>query len=383
MKSKWLLLLVLFVPSCQPSNGDLYIFDPRNLPEKEIYLSDIADDIEYIPLDNSFPHGEIYTYKILDSSIYISTKDIGIMELTREGKFIRVFGAPGRGPGEYHYFWNFDVDPRSKSVYLLDFNVIKVYSKTGHFLRILPLKEIDQEYFSDLSFYSDKILISNYIVRGESKYAWLVLDTMGILLKKKYNPIPEFNTNMESVGGNYLFNNNLHYWELYNDTIYSIDQDFNYIISFLFSPGDYKWPKYPISGPANDFLAAISKFYRINLIIETSGYRIIQVWGDFVLVDKKSNKSSLSGSLDDQKLSGFINDLDGGLLFQPRSYFTENGREYLVCLQKPSELIKYIDSSDFEINSPRNIEQKGKLKELVNGLKETDNEIIVVVRLKK
>ena len=383
MNLKYLLLLVILTFSCKSQDKNHYEFDPRNLTESNIYLSDIADEIKYILLDNSFPHGNIYTFKILDSSIYISTKDIGIMELSREGKFIRKFGAPGRGPGEYHYFWQFDVDPKSKSVYLLDFNVIKVYSRTGQFLRSLSLKEIDQDYFGDLCFYNDKLLISNYIVRGRSNYSWLVLDTMGILIKKKFNPIPAFSTNMESTGGNYLFKNNIYYWEIYNDTIYSISPDFSYKTSFLFSPGDYKWPKYPIRGTISDFQTAISKFYRINLIIETSKYRIIQVMGDYVLINKESNIASLSGRLKDDKMGGFINDLDGGMLFLPLSYFTENGREYLVAILNSSELITFIKSSDYESNITKNIEQKRKFGKFVNGIKETDNEIIMVVRLKK
>jgi hypothetical protein len=381
MNLKYLLLLVILTFSCKSQDKDLYKFDPRNLTASKIFLSDIADEIKYIQLDNSFPHGEIYTYKILDSSIYISTKDIGIMELTRDGKFLRTFGAPGRGPGEYHYFWQFDVDPYSKSVYLLDYNVIKVYSKTGQFLRSIQLNGIDQEYFHDLWYYNSKLLISNYIVRGNSKYSWLVLDTTGIIVKKKYNPVPAFITNMESNGGNYLFNNNIYYWEIYNDTIYSISPDFSYKASFLFSPGDYRWPKNPIS--TNNFRTEIRKFYRINLIIETLKYRIVQVWGDYVLIDKESNTSYKSESQKDDKMGGFINDLDGGMLFQPRSYFTEKGREYLVAILKSSELITFIKSSDYESNITKNTEQKRQFGKFVNGLKETDNEIIMVVRLKK
>jgi len=304
------------------------------------------------------------------------------MELTRDGKYIRTVGARGRGPGEYYYFWAFDVDPNSKSVYLLDYNAIKVYSETGQFLRSIQLKGIDQKHFHDLKYYNNKLLISNYIAGGSSKYSWLVLDTTGIIVKKKYNPVPAFITNMEYSGGNYLFNNNIYYWDIYNDTIYSISPDFSYKPSFLLSPGDYKWPKYSIIGTDN-LRTEIPKFYRINLIIETFKYRIIQVWGDYVLIDKESNTSCKSERSKDDKMGGFINDLDGGMLFQPRSYFTENGREYLVAILNSSELITYIKSSDYESNITKNIEQKRKFDKFVNGVKETDNEIIMVVRLKK
>ena len=99
------LFLILFsLLSCKSPDNSLFHFDPRTLKENEITLSEIADDITYITLDNSFPIGFIYdTFEFLNSSICLSAKDIGILTFNRDGKFLRKIGGIGRGPGEYTY----------------------------------------------------------------------------------------------------------------------------------------------------------------------------------------------------------------------------------------------------------------------------------------
>ena len=385
-----LLFMVLVTYSCSTSESHLYEFDPRTLVENKISLADIADDIEYIHLDNTLPLGNIYTYRLIDSSIYLSTKDIGIMEFNRDGKFIRKIGALGRGPGEYHYFWFFDIDPQTKSVYVLDFNMIKVYSGSGHFQRSISLKEFDQDYFDNISFFNEKLLITNDIHRGQSKYSWIILDTNGILIKQKYNPIPTFNSTLESKEGTYLFDNKIFYWEWYNDTVYSILPDLSYKASFLFSPGEHRWPKSMIQISATEaFISLLTNHMQIKLIFETDRFLVI-AYGykkNFIaMIDKKSKKSYLTTLVQDnngQTHGGIFNNIDGGIGFQPERYFVENNREYIIALVDPSELKTHIESNEFAEVAPKYPEKKEKLKELSKSIKETDNPILMLVKLKK
>lgn len=74
----------IFVMSCEPKKKDIVEFDPRVLEENGISLSEIADDINYIPLDNIFPLGLIHNnFTIIDNSIYFSSLNIGILEYSR------------------------------------------------------------------------------------------------------------------------------------------------------------------------------------------------------------------------------------------------------------------------------------------------------------
>jgi len=47
------------------------------------------------------------------------------------------------------------------------------------------------------------------------------------------------------------------------------------------------------------------------------------------------------------------------------------------------KLKEYIASNEFKESNPKYPERKKELEELVNGLKETDNPVLVLVRLKK
>ncbi|TAL58810.1 MAG: 6-bladed beta-propeller [Bacteroidetes bacterium] len=387
MKLTYLLFLVIITFSSSSSDGNLYEVDPRNFVENKITLAEIADDISYIPLDNSFPIGNIYNYKILNSSIYLTTKEEGVMVFNRDGKFSGKIGSLGRGPGEYYYYMYFDINPKSKSVYLLDKNIIKVYAGSGQFQRSISLKEYG-EFFEKINFFNEKLLISEYINMGEAKYSWLILDTTGILLKMKYNPIPAFNTNRGSGGGTYIFDDKIFYWELYNDTVYSVLPDLSYKASFLFSPGEHRWPKsLIIKGSISQMQSTISKYMNILSLFETKRF-LVFVYSykknAIALIDKKSRKSFVTyvESFSQQR-GGILNNLDGGIMFQPKSYLVENGWEYMIGLINPYQIKAHVASSEFKNSAPKYPEKKKELEKLANSLKETDNPVMMIVKLKK
>ena len=87
MKPTHLFLLLLLTISCNSQDKDLYQFDPRTLKENKITLSEIADDITYIPLDNSFPISLIYSPRyFINNSIYLSALNSGVMVFDRKGE---------------------------------------------------------------------------------------------------------------------------------------------------------------------------------------------------------------------------------------------------------------------------------------------------------
>jgi hypothetical protein len=120
-------LILLSLLSCKSQDKSLYEFDPRNLKENEISLSEIADDISYVPFDNSFPIGVVYeNIEFINNSIYLSARDIGILVFNKEGKTLKKIGSVGRGPGEYIVNFLFTVDQKTETVYVWDSdNLIK------------------------------------------------------------------------------------------------------------------------------------------------------------------------------------------------------------------------------------------------------------------
>jgi hypothetical protein len=386
MKLRYLLLLSLLI-SCKSDHKFIFEFDPRTLKENEITLSQIADDISYIPLDNSLPISLIYSPRYFtDNSIYLSALNNGIIAFDRKGKLIRKIGSIGRGPGEYVNYTQFTVNDKNETVYVLDGNIIKVHSKTGSFLRSISLKE-----FGDgadaVEFNNSKLFVSYPLQFTGIKYDWIILDTLGNLVKKNERTVPSFTSNWLIGGGMYKFENGIHHWSPYNDTVFSILPDLNYEASFIFSQGEHRLPKSDI-----DDIFKIKLYFNPYKVFETRRFLVIKYLFNkkvtIALIDKKSEKSYLTylesepSVIGDNFIGGIYNDLDGGAMFQPENYFSEGNREFLVGLVNAYQIKALLTSFEFKKSIPKYPEKKKEFERLANSLKETDNPVLMICRLK-
>lgn len=387
MKPKCLLILLILSISCKPENKGLIKFDPTTLTENEISLTEIADDIYYIPLDNSYPIGLIYNkIKFIKNSIYLSAQNTGVLEFNREGKLLRKIGSFGRGPGEYIYCYSFTVDEKTETIYIRDSgNIIKVFSKTGVFLRSFSIQEYG-DMIDAIEVFNSKLFTSYSIQYENANYEWIVFDTLGTMIKKKERTTPKFVSNALGGGGIYRFDNSLTYWNNYTDTVFSILPDLKQKPSFIISPGEHRLPKSRIT------VETMSDYMWFQQILETSHFITIRYFFPlkkfpFVLVDKSNNKSYLINLKSDDGgttlIGGIINDLDGGIRFIPRSYFMENGREFMIGLINPYQIQVLVKSNEFKNATLKYSEKKKNLIKLADSLRETDNPILMVVRLKR
>jgi hypothetical protein len=389
MRTKYLIIVALLATTYKPQDGALYHFDPQTTERKEIYLSELADDVFYIPLDNSFPIGLIYEPKYFNkSTIYLSALNSGVMAFDRSGKFQRKIGSIGRGPGEYAHYFNFSVDEKSESVYVMigSLKIIKVYSKTGNFLRDISLKE-----FGDgadrIGIFNSHLFISSHLQFGGARYDWIILDTVGNLVKRKERTIPMFESGWLIGGGLYKFDNKICLWSPFNDTVFSIQPDFTYQTSFLFSNGKHRLPRSHID------IDEIKLYFNPYLVLETKSFFMLRYSFDskatIALIDKNSWKSystnmeSGNAVIGTSYIGGIINDLDGGLRFQPENYFVEGNREYLVGLTNAFQIKALLANNDFKNYLPKYPLKKKELESLAGQLAETDNQILMIVRLKK
>lgn len=388
MKFKYLLILILLATACDSQENVLYHFDPRTIEEKIITLSEFADDITYVLLDNKFPISLIYSPRyFIDSSIYISALNSGVMVFDRNGKFIRKIGSIGRGPGEYVYYFNFTVDENSESVYVMSSShgIIKVYSKNGTFMRDISLKEIGDG-ADIIKAFNSYLFVSFHPQFENVKYDWIILDTLGKVVSIRNRTNPMFTSNWLIGGGVYDYDNNIYSWNPFVDTVFSIQHDLMYKPSFLISPGDYRLPKSQID------MGKISTYLNLYRILETNRFLIFYYGFDskltITLIDKKSKESfstnlqSGPATVGTNLIGGIYNDLDGGVKFQPESYFVEDGREYLVGLVNAYQVKALLTNKEFQTSIPAYPEKKQKLKNLANNLTETDNQIFMIVRLK-
>lgn len=387
MKTKYLLILIILSFSCKSKNEGLFRFDPRSLEENEITLSQIADEITYVQLDNSFPMGLIYDNIIfINSSIYLSSKDNGILIFDRKGKLVRKIGSFGRGPGEYISCVYIAVDDNKGTIYVLDRRNIKVYSKAGNFLRSFSLSKVGG-LPEEIGFFNSNLFIPYEIQQEDSKFEWTVLDTLGNIIKSKENSGMPFYCDWGLKGKTYKFEDRLFYWNPFNDTVFSILPDLSYKASFIINPGEHRIPRSTFSFEQHD------KYLELKQVFETNRFLVIRyhyLKPALVLIDKDTYGSFLtylegpdSGFLAWKLTGGIVNDLDGGLRFLPNDYFTENGHEYMYGLINPYQIKEHIKSDDFKNSVPKYPEKKQDFQTLANSLDETDNPVLMIVRLKR
>ena len=393
MKLIYVLSIILSLISCKTSENKLLQIAPGTFTDNKITLSDIADDITYIPMDNSIPFVS-FKYVITSNSFYFAAKGIGILQFNREGKLIKKIGSRGRGPGEFWYGMTFTVDELTGNVFVQDPGKIKIYSKSGIFLQDISLSEYSGgNGFLDVEIYNSLLFFPNDLAAGASNLNWVFLDTLGNFIKKKENSVPPFQSNLEMNCGIYKYKNNLCYYNYYNDTIFSISPDLSYNAAYLFAQGDHRWPGARIEFHSQaEFSSKLFKLFTPGTMFETDKFIVLQYSyldkSVLSFTDKKTKKTYLSMKYENipnsfsKTLPSLYNDLDAGMPLMDIRYYSEGDKEYITTLINPSDLKKFVTSPEFKGSVPKYPEKKKELELLANGLKETDNPVLVFMRLK-
>lgn len=387
MKFK-ILPFILLVTSTISAQMNLINIEPETFVENKITLSDIADDIRYVPLDNTYPIGSVLSYKILNNAIYICSKNTGLISFDRNGKNPLEIGNYGNGPGEYSTVWSFAIDEKSGTIYILDWRKIEVFSEKGNYIKSIPLPECDDgNCFTRIEYFNNCLFLAEFITNGRAKYDWIIKDMSGKIIKEKKNSIPPFQSRVGASGGLYLHRNNISYWNYYNDTVFSILPDHSFKAAFIISPGKYRLPRQDISASSsNQYFSKLNSYFTPQYVFETSWYIWLAYRFDqkraLTLINKSSQKSFVNYlSADGQ--GGIMNDIDGGLPFQTVSSLEENGNEYVIALFDAFKLKAYVGNNDFKNLKPNYPEKKLNLESFANNIKETDNPIFCLARLKK
>jgi len=381
MKNTFLFFLLLFSFSCSSTDSTLVI-DPRTFVENKITLDEIADDITYIPIDNSIPFTN-FKYVITPKSIYIAAKGISILKFDRDGKLIQRIGSQGRGPGEFILGMDFTVDEKTGNIYVLDPRKIKAYSQNGVFLRDIEYDKFLKPYptAGGIEFYNSLLLLPDYNMSGLSEFNWVFLDTLGNLVSSKENSVPHFQAKIVWPGSIYLFKDKFYYFNYFNDTIFSILPDLNSQKAYLFAQGDHRWPRKKIVQ-----LIQLSTLFQPVQMFETKNFIVLRYYYHkntaILLIDKRKMKTFLSITDSDSKAS-ITNNLDGGMPLTDLNYYTEDDKEYFTALIEPVDVKLYAKSDEFKNIVPEHPEKKKQFEKLADSLNETDNPILIMVKLKR
>ena len=351
-------------------------------------------DIEYIPLETSEQSVISFTDNVLIGSIppikivvgegfYLIKQFNTILKFREDGSFVTKIGAVGRGPNEFTVAHDIDINIEDRNIYLVSAwqKKFNVYSETGEFKRSFNMPLYAP---IDFRFVDNKILCYCENHMGNIEDSYTLLDTNGLVIKSFPNNYPfknhdSFVFRYENLF--YKFNNQLFKKEVYSDTVY-VYEKMNFKPHIVIEVGNKlitpdARSMYDGMDIVKDYIQPLNLFefgdYVYYEFIYKYEYPDILVFS--FIGSKKSDYQTLFSRND-----GIINDLDGGPNILPRTIKDDNT---IIALADALQLKAYIASEEFKNSTPKYPEKKKELKKLAASLKETDNPVLVLVRLKE
>jgi len=392
------------------SDNSFYTIDFPEILEKkrEVPISEIAESVEYIPLETTDKSAinRIYDAKFTKDYIFIQqygTSQSLLIQFDRQGKFIRYIGKAGNGPEEYNQIREFSVDEKKELIYIQSNWTKKIlaYSFKGEYIKTFNLKH--NIYKIVLSRDSLFMCFGEPSI-GNEENVFTEINSNGEILQcvKNYNlwkDPPPFGRNNVYPGQNFFYrlNNRLQFKGKYNDTIYTYDTNNKIIPKFYVDLKEYKLPEEMIIErglvrriPTDYFWVGVNESFRYVFILYCA-YDTDDSQGDgapiagYMIYDKIlrtgsaiSNRGGKMKRFNEIGEWGFINDIDGGPELIPEYINDSLAFHFISSL----EMKKYLSSDKFINSNPKYPDKKEMLTKQMKGLNESDNDLLMVVKLK-
>ena len=354
-------------------------------PESKIAnLSDIASDIDYIPLETDSNSLIRYIYDLKTSEKYFYVKSLSeIICFDKQGSYLFKLNKQGRGPEEYNYIYDFDVSPKNNLLVINTSKKILIYNQSNKgftFKNSLKCKfQPSQVRFIPNE---ESMMLSYSTSYGYEKYRNVVIDLNGdtLVTRPNYYKYVKFDDSGLSAFKNdnisFVFGNRLHFKEMFSDTIFYLDHSLK-ILPYLILNSEGKLPTSQYMGDWRNVFNRYTEFIHFNYIIELPRYLIYSfnyansVW--LTVYDKSENKKFGINSTTFLK-----DDLIGGLNFEPK--FCCDG--VLYSWVDALSLRNFVESDAFKNSIVKEPQKKMELKTFINSINDTDNPILIAVTLK-
>ncbi len=413
---QWLFVLLIFVLSCNTESKNKVqpeIETGQNIKadsffaidfaeiikhKREVPLSEIAEGVEYIPLENN---KESMLGGIMDVQLtadYIFVKHNGSRLLTqfdRSGKFIRHIGKEGRGPKEYGLMRIFSLDEKNKLIYIHTnwTRKILVYNFDGEYVNTIKLDGFDR---MQMVWARDSVLVSfSEPGMGTESFVFMETNFNGDTLQTTQNHLfwekKGENSFMVSYWGRnnfYLASNKLHMKGWYNDTVYTYNDENKIVPKFLVDLKEHKIPDDLI--PEKTIEKPLPKECYWTGLNESGNYIFVRYGSHMdrsksedemeegcIFYNKKTNEGVALKNHGEEY--GFVNDLNAGPDFRPRY-----SNDSLMFVDVTAlDMKEYLGSETFRNREAKFPEQKEKLVQLNKTLKEDGNSFLMIAKLKK
>jgi len=361
--------------SCIKSENSKNI-DLSSIKKEIINLSEFSTKIEYIKLDNIILLRDVYNLKFSNNYIYIKSYDDGLMQFNLDGGFVKTIGTFGKNQKTYDKNFQFAISPIDSTIIIYSINKVKVYSENN---RLLNQFTIDYPMsFTGIDFlFPEYFCLSTTNAWGKTPYYWIILNKFGKTVDVKKNAMPyDLPCHRNPIPGSYTFinNRNLYYFEVFNDTLYHInDTCDDAFLLFKHKRLTHEIYNYNFENTRN---------YHRPLIIEYARKRLFIMYYnlDKIRLAFFSNRYPSGVEVINSKNDlGFENDFDGGVSFYPKF---KKDDDWLVMPIESYQLKEHVSSAAFKTSTPKYPKKKKELEKLANSLKEDDNPVLMLVKLK-
>jgi len=351
-------------------------------------LSEIAGKVQYVPLETtkeSLVNGGIITLSYVNGLIYVmEMSQVKIFD--SGGKYLSTVNRQGRGPEEYTDIINAGVFPENGNIVVMtSAGTLNEYDIEGNFISRVRLPEL-KDHFLVNCFKQDRntyVASAHQLDHNQPGCSVVVFDSLSSIKLK----IPAVNESPDPrvmrVPFLYRFRDKLRFIHIDSkvDTIYSIATDLSVESPFVFNFGKYKLP-FDQQNFVDMLASKTSNYITLTSVVESDKYIFLRF--DFrgiktesyersrnivcALFNKESAELTLLKEPENGK-PGLRNDLENGPVFWPYADIHDN---YMVSMYTADKFIQFADSTT----------ASGKLKETAARVKEDDNPVVAIVKLK-
>jgi len=411
---KYNLFILLLLSCSRKSDSDSVVLKEIDIESsvgggKIVPLSEVATDINFVMLETTesslIEFNEVVF--IENERIYVRSgakRHLTVFDMN--GRFLFRFNRTGRGGQEYTRVQWVDIEPGTGNILVSDSRNLKLYDRDGMFLQKIEFPKIDRTYFIDAKFLSKDSLISAAYNASPGSKSFVIFNKESKILKVL--PMPDLPENIAKV--NYATSNARVYsvsgrskiakskdrsiiFYLECDTLFSLDKKLNYSPLYKLKFGSYL----NRNASRNDVDRVSGKHISISTVkmnqavFETTDYLCISynlrdyAHEKYLLKSIFSKREvylseciSLYNKRDEtftflnhpQKGSpGFKEDFLNGPPFFPVTTTSDNR---IVSLYSAEQIIDYCS---------KNIVTE-RYSEMASALKEGDNPVIAIAKLK-
>ncbi len=408
MKTLALIAITLLIFSCgkEIETKKINVIDlESNIGISEIVnLSMIADGIEYIPLqtkDQSLLTPPFKDAAFVNGKLYISQSRSEVKIFDHDGTFLKTFNKQGRGPQEYEDMSNLYIDPSTNNLLVYSIGKLNEYNNEGDFVkRILFHDNEEIKSFTPNKFYSINENLKLITFRNfKSFHSACVTDsTFKVLYFVNYSE-KEHAIRMNSQRPvNFLepyfykFRDSVRVFNNYDGTFLTISNSKGADTSLIFNFGKYGSMNVDLNVRDYNKLPLIRRF---GDMFESTNYIFMQFQlGSLPHKPRKMLQSGVAGDRGETYeialSTSFLNKKTGEFKFVDQPEFNQFGFKddfeggpafWPVYISEDDYMIAMIDAYKF-IQYARTNNVSDKFKKIADGLKETDNPVLVRVKLK-